>query len=175
MKHVLKIRKKPPKGGLRIERYALFIPIVPIPAPAVNVQGMVAWREVVQFACSPDDLFDPGITKLDDISGVHIDEVVMLHAVVCLFELGDVLAELVLDHQVTVQQEFNGVVQGGPADAVILVLHEDVEGLDIEVPVPGIDLIQDGIPFRGFTVTFSFQILREYLFYSIFRLLMHHN
>ena len=58
--------------------------------------------EVVQLAGGFDDVIDPRITELDYFSRVHVDQMVMLHTVIGLFKLGNVLAELMLDHQVAV-------------------------------------------------------------------------
>ena len=96
---------------------------------------MVGGFEIIQFAGRFYDIVDPGITELNHLSRLNIDQVVMLHAMVGFFELRDVLAELVLDHQIAVQQQFNGIVQGGPADTVVLVLHEDIQRLYIEMTV----------------------------------------
>jgi hypothetical protein len=126
MKHPIKIRKKPPRGVSRRERYALFIPIIPVPAASVNIEGMVTGGEVVQLACGADNLLDPRITEFDHIARIHIDQVIMLHAVIGFLKLCDVLSELVFYHQVTIEQQFNGVIEGGPADPVVLILHEDV-------------------------------------------------
>ena len=74
-----------------------------VAVPAIYVQGVVGRLEVVQFAGCPYNFFNPGIAKLDNFSGVEVDEVVMLHATVCFFKLGDIFSKLVLDYQVTIQ------------------------------------------------------------------------
>ena len=131
--------------------------------------------EVVEFASSLDNLFNPGIAELDHIAGIHFNQVVVLHAPVGLFELCNVLSELMLYHQAAIEEQLYGIVESGPADPVVFVLHEDVERLDIEMAVPGIDLIQDGITFGCFAVPLLLQIVSEDLLYSLFGLLLHHN
>lgn len=95
--------------------------------PAVDVEGMVRGFEIVQFTGRFYDLLNAWVTEFQYLSGIKIYQVIMLHAPVCPLKLGNVLAELVFDHQVAIQQQFNGIVQSGPADAVILILHENIQ------------------------------------------------
>ena len=92
---------------------------------------------------------------------------VMLTALVCSLKLGDILAELVFYHQVTVQQEVDGIIQGGATNPVILVLHEDVKRFDIEMAAARIYLIQDRKALRSLPVPFLFQVLCEDLLYCL--------
>ena len=118
------------------KKWYLFVPILTNLALSVNIERMMAGREVVEFACGLDNLLDPGVAKLDNIARIHIDQVIVLHAAVSLFKLGDVLAELMFYNQTAVQQQLNGIVKRGPAYPVVLILHENIEGLYIEVAVP---------------------------------------
>ena len=76
----------------------------------VNVQRMMGGTEIVKFAGCLDDFIDPGITEFYDFPGIHVYEVIMLHAMIGLLELGNVLAELVLNYQVAVKQQLDGIV-----------------------------------------------------------------
>ena len=87
---------------------------------------MVTGCEVVEFARRLDNLLDPWVAELDDITRIHIYQVVVLHATVCLFELGNVFAKLMFYHQTAVQQQFNGIVKCGPAYPVVLILHKNI-------------------------------------------------
>jgi len=92
--------------------------------------------EVVEFAGSFDNLFDPGIAEFDHIARIHVDQVVVLHAPIRLFELSNVLPELVLYHQAAIQKQLYGIVQCSPAYPVVFILHEYIEGLNIEMTIP---------------------------------------
>ena len=98
------------------------------------------------------------------------DDVVMLPVTVRLFVLRQVTAKLMFAHQVILYQQVQGIVHGGPADAVVLVLHADVERLYIKMPRSGIYLLQNSIALRRFAQAFAFQVGGKnllYLFYSI--------
>ena len=73
------------------------------------------------------------------------------------------MPELVLDHQVAVEQQLDGVIQGGPADPVLVVFHLVVERLDVEMPVGGVDLLQDGIALRGLAKVALLKVFGKYL------------
>ena len=70
----------------------------------------MTWSEVVELAGGLDDLLDPWITKLNNITGIHVYQMVVLHAAVGLFELCYILSELMFDNQAAIEQQFNGVL-----------------------------------------------------------------
>lgn len=61
------------------------------------------WGEIIYFAGSFYDLLNPGITKFEDIARIHIDQVIVLHALVCFFKLSYVFPKLVLDNKTAVK------------------------------------------------------------------------
>ena len=73
-------------------------------APTIDIKGVVTGSEVVEFAGSLDNFFNPGIAKFNHIAGIHVDQVIVLHTVIGLFKLGDVLAKLMFYHKAAVQQ-----------------------------------------------------------------------
>ena len=83
-------------------------------------------------------------------------------------KLSDIFPKLVFDDQAAIQQKFDRIVQGSPANPVIFILHKDIEWLYIKVSVPWIDLIKNGIALRCFAMPFLFEIACKDLFYSIF-------
>src|SRR4030042_2359982 len=91
---------------------------------------------------------------------------VVLTALECSFKLGNVLSKLMLDDQITIEQQLNGIVQCSPAHPVILVLHENIKRFNIEVSSPGIYLIKNSISLGGFPVTFLLKIFSDDLLYS---------
>ena len=96
----------------------------------------MAGSKVVEFTGGLDNLFNPGIAEFDHIARIHVDQVVVLHAPISFFELSNVLSELVLYHQAAIEEQLYGIVQGSPAYPVVFILHEYVEGLNIEMTIP---------------------------------------
>ena len=97
----------------------------------------------------PLDLLQTGIAVLQHLARVKINEMVVLPELVGPLVLCAVVTELVLDHQVAVEQQHDGVVQGGAAYTVLVVFHLVIKRLDVEMPVGGVDLLQDGETFRS--------------------------
>lgn len=132
----------------------------------VNVKRMIMRSEPVKFACSLYYLAHPWIAELNYLPCFNIYKVVVLPALVSPFKLGNVFSELVLYNQVAVEQYLDGVVQRSPAYPVILILHENIQRLNVEMTSPGIYLIQYSVSLGGLPVTFPFKILCEYLLHS---------
>jgi hypothetical protein len=109
------------------------------------------------------DLFHEGIIELQYLPRIFKDEMIMLLEEAGLLELCVIGPELVLGDQSAIQKQFNGIVQGSPADPVFTVLHPDVQGFDIKVAFGRINLLQDGEPFRCFPVRVTFQVFGKYL------------
>ena len=104
------------------------------------------------------------VAILHHLAGVEVHKMVMLAEFVRAFVLGAVVSELVFDHQIAVQEQFDGVVQGGTAYTVLPVFHLVVELLDVEMPVSVIDLLQDGETLRSFAEIVVVEVFGEYLF-----------
>ena len=95
-----------------------------------------------------------------------------------LFKLGVVCSELVLGYQVAIKQKFNGVIKGGPAYPVFMILHSDIKGLDIKMTFRCKNFPENGISLRCFAMAVSFKIIGEnfpYIFEGIFRRFFNHN
>lgn len=107
------------------------------------------------------NFFDLRISKFKHQAGFGIDKMVMLLEFVGPLELGTVISELVLGNQVAVQQQLNCIVQRCTANPVLVVLHADIEGLDIEMPVGVVNFLENGKPLRGFTMAALFKVFRE--------------
>lgn len=102
-------------------------------ACSVDVERVVTGSEIVEFTCGPDNFINPRVAEFNDIARLQVNQVVVLHAVISLFELRYILTELVFHHQVAVQQQFNGVVERRPADPVVLVFHENIQGFYVKM------------------------------------------
>ena len=111
-------------------------------AHPVEVERMVRNGKIELRGHRILNLLDTRIAELEKPTALGADQVVVLPALVGLLEVRHILPELVLHHQPAIQQELYGIVESCPAHPVILVLHEDVERLDVEMPVAGVDLIE---------------------------------
>ena len=109
------------------------------------------------------DFEKPRIAILQYLSRLKINEMVVLPELVGTLVLGAVVPELVLDHQVGVEQQLNGIVQGGAADTVFVVLHLVVQLFDVEMAIRGVDLMKDGESLRGFPKIVLVKVFGEYL------------
>ena len=67
------------------------------------------------------------VAKLHHGFRFQVDEMIVLAELVRAFVLRAVVPKLVLDDQPTVQQQVDGIIQGGATDAVLVVLHLVVE------------------------------------------------
>lgn len=89
------------------------------------------------------DFLNARITELVDLPAVEADEVVVLPVTVRFLVERHVIPELVLDHQVAVEQKIKGIVDCCTANVVIFVLHLQVKLLHIKVVVAGINFLQN--------------------------------
>ena len=112
----------------------------------------------------PLDLLQTGIAVLQHLARVKINKMIVLPELVGPLVLGTVVTELVLDHQVAVEQQHDGVVQGGAAYTVLVVFHLVVKRFDVEMPIGGVDLLKDGKTLWCLAQIVLPKILREYLF-----------
>ncbi len=67
----------------------------------------------------------PRVAKLDHLS-IGKDNVVVVPVKIRFFVMGLVLPKLMFANQPAFQQEFNGIVEGSPTYAIVLVLHVNV-------------------------------------------------
>lgn len=117
------------------------------------------------------DLLNPWIVKFQHFTGIIKNKMIMLFQHGRFFKLSIVRPELVFGDQVTIQQQFNRIVQGCPADPVFVIFHPDVQCLNVKMSFRGKDLPENGVAFRGFTVTMPFKVIRKNqtdIFKSIF-------
>lgn len=102
---------------------------------------MVCNLNAKQFFNRFQNFLQPWITKLKHPAITDIHEVVVLFELETAFELSTVVSKLMFGYQITVEQQFNCVVQSCAAHPVFVVFHPDVEGFDVEMALGGIDLL----------------------------------
>ena len=117
---------------------------------------MIVDLNVENLLNGPFDILDPGVAEFDYFTCVGQDHVIVLLVEEGLLVMGLILTELMPSNQSTIEQELYGVVKGGSADPVILVLHLDVQGLDVKMIIVFIDLLQNCKSFRSFPVLIVF-------------------
>ena len=71
---------------------------------------MVHRGEVMQFARRIYNFMDPGIAEFDDFPGFNINKMIVLAALIGFFKLSNVLAELMFDDQIAIEEQFNGII-----------------------------------------------------------------
>lgn len=124
---------------------------------------MMEYIKMQDLLCGLLNVLYPGIAEFNHLMAIRADQVIVLFVSVGFLVLGQVLAKLMLAHQVTLHQKVQRIVHGRPADPVILVLHADVERLHVKMAVAGIYFLQYGVPFRRLPQGLVFQICCEYL------------
>ena len=123
---------------------------------------------VKHFLDSLFDRLDPGVAEFYHLARIGKDNMVVIPVEIGFFVLRLILPELVFSHQAAFQQQFYGVVQGGPAYTVLLVLHFDVQGFYIKVIFIVVDLLKYGKTLGRLTVTFVLEELgKDILYYSL--------
>jgi len=128
----------------------------------------------MQFTGCLDNFTYSRIAKLDNLTCLNINEMVMLSALVSSFKLSNILAKLVLDHKIAFKQKFDSIVKRCTANPVVFILHKNIEGLNIKMAGASVDFIENCKSFRSLPVSFSFQVFSEYLLDSLSGILTNH-
>ncbi len=134
---------------------------------SVKCKGMRGNSNSQQFFNRILNFLQTGITKLKNAAILDVDKVVVLFEFKGTLILGAVVAKLVLGYQVAILEQFYGVIESSTANPVLVVLHLNVEGLNVEVAFGCINLSQNSKAFRRFAVLVAFKILGKDLFYGI--------
>jgi len=136
-------------------------------AVSVKVQRMIGDAEVQNVSGHILYLLYARVAEFENLPAVLADKVVVLRILVRTFKMGNVLTELMLRYQFAVEQQLYRVVQGGPAHAVVLLLHLYVQRFDVEMSRVRIDLMEYGKPFGRFAVPVLLQVVGEDLPYVV--------
>ena len=120
----------------------------------------------MQLTGSVNYFMNSGIAELYYFTCFNIDQMIVLAALVCSFELGNILSKLMFNNEITIQEQFNSIIKSGSAHPVIFILHKNIERLYIEMSQSRIYLIKNCISLRCFPMPFLFEIFSEDLLYS---------
>jgi len=126
---------------------------------------MVHYLNVKDFLYRLLDIFNPRVTKLQDLTRIRADDVIVLLVLVRLLKLGGILSELVFSNEVAGNQQVYRIVKRGTAYAVVLIFHLNVERFDVKMTVIIVNLIQYRETLRGFAVAIFLEVGRKNLFY----------
>jgi hypothetical protein len=101
------------------------------------------------------------ITKFEYLSGIGQYDVVVLLVLEGTFEMGRLVAKLMAAYQVALNEQFDGIVERGPGNAVFFVFHPHIERFNIEMSGIIVDLTQNGKAFRRLSVVVFDEIGRK--------------
>jgi len=73
------------------------------------------------------DVLNTWVAKLEYISRVHQNNMIVLLILVGAFKVSGILAKLMFSNKVTRKQQINSIVERGAGNAVLFVLHVCIE------------------------------------------------
>jgi len=124
--------------------------------------------------CFFDGLY-PRVAKLDHLSRIGHNDVVVLLVEIRFLVVALVLPELVPAYKAALQKQFYRVVQRCTAYTVVLVLHFNIERLNIKMLLAVVYFLKDGVALRGFPVALLFQEFCEDIFYNVLIFIIFHG
>ncbi len=111
------------------------------------------------------------IAELIHQAAFGADYMIVLFVLVGFLELRYIFSKLMLNNQFAVLKQLYGVVKGGPANAVLVIFHFDIERLHIKMAFGEIDLTQNGKTFGRFPVPVGREVGRKNVFNGFVNLL----
>ena len=139
----------------------LSIGAVLAPAMPVYVQRVVLHLKIVNLGDHLLDGLNPGIAEFEQMIAVQADQMVVLPVAVRALVLRLLLAELVLDNQITLDEQVERIVDGCPTDADFLRLKSDVELVRIEMAGRPVHFLEDGKSLRSLPLASVLQEIAE--------------
>ena len=142
-------------------------------AQSVDIEGIVCQVEAAELGVL-DGVLEVFVLKLRHLATLGTDLMVVRVAIVAFLVLRRI-AEQVFDDQPCVDQQDDGIVESGPADAELLVVgHNRVKRVDVEMAVDRVNGIEYGVAFGSLPVPVRIEIFGEYLPDCIFHILNFH-
>jgi len=134
---------------------------------AVQIQRVVVDLNIKNLLNGFFNRLDARVTKLNHLARVGHDDVVVILVKIRFLVMRLVLPKLVFADQCAIKQQFNGIVQGGAAHAIVLVFHFEVEMLNVKMVLAIVNFLKDGVAFGRFPVAFVLQIHRKNVLYDL--------
>jgi len=94
---------------------------------------MVQHVKMQQLTSCSLNVLNSRVAKFHHLVAVGANQVVMLSRPIGFLVLGKVFSELMSAHKVTFNQQVKGIVNRGPANPVVFILHVDVQRLYIKM------------------------------------------
>lgn len=113
------------------------------------------------------NILNSRIAKLSHLLTLHTDQVIVLTAAVRSFILGQILSELMLAYQITLNQQIERVIHRGTTHPVIFVFHVDVQRLNIKMAIQRINFFEYGVPFWRLAKLLIFKISSKDFLYLV--------
>ena len=107
------------------------------------------------------DILNTRVAKLEHISSIHENNVVMLLILVGAFKVCCILAKLMFSNKVTRKKQIDSIVKRGAGNTVLFVLHVSIERLYIKMPRVIVDFTKYGIALGCFPMFVLLQISSE--------------
>ncbi len=104
------------------------------------------------------DILNSRIAEFQHFIGIGQDDVIVLLILKCALKMGGVLTELMLAHQIAVDQQINRVVKSGSRDPVFFILHAHIQAFNIKMTTVIIDFMKYRKTLRCLAVLVNFQI-----------------
>jgi hypothetical protein len=101
------------------------------------------------------------VAELEHLATVDTNQMVVLLESIRFLVHRLVVAKLMFNHEVAINEQVERVIHRGAAYTIVLILHVDVERLYIEVVVARVYLIKDGKALGGLTLPFFVEVGRE--------------
>lgn len=102
---------------------------------------MVGNLKVHQAPSSILNFLNTRIAKLYNISTLQTNEMVVLATFECLFKLSQIFPKLMLCNQPALKKQLDGIIQGSPANTVVVSFHVDIKRFHIKVPLAHVNLL----------------------------------
>jgi len=130
-------------------------------AGRVQDQGVMKHIKMKDFLNCILNILNSRVAKFHNTVAFSTNQVIVLFIAIRLLVLREILAKLMFADKVAFYKQVQGIVYGSTANAVILILHADIQRFNIEMAIAGIYFFQYRVPFGGFAQFFIFQVCCE--------------
>jgi hypothetical protein len=150
-----------------------FVCAVALATQAVHVQRIMRQVKAAQPGIL-NGVLQFLVLEFGNLAALCADLVMMRITVIAFFVLRGI-SELMLDNQPGIDKQYDGVVQRRTAHSeILLVCHQRIKRINIEMAVYGINSVEYGISFGSLAMPVHIEIFGEYLPNRIFHVLTFH-
>jgi hypothetical protein len=138
--------------------------IFQLTAFAEKIQRMISDPEIEDFPHHRLDLLNTGIAEFKHMFAILADEVIMLAERKGFFKTRSIFSELMTGQKLTVEQQFDRIIDRCPADTVTFCFHVKKKRFNIKMIIEIIHFRQDVVTFIGLAMTVTLQVFSKDLF-----------